>query len=204
MSSAGVIFFSILALVAVLSAAGTVASRTPIRAAMALLTHILSLAGLYLTLHAHLLAALQLIVYAGAVVVLFVFVIMLIGPAEEDRAPAGFRGGTARVLSACLMGAVAITLAAGVGHLKPDAPIIDACPDNAAECGQFGGVHAIADELYTATAVPFELISVLLLVAVLGAITVARGRTVREATRLKGENARGQQLAAEASASPGQ
>jgi NADH-quinone oxidoreductase subunit J len=206
MSSAGTIFFAICATIALLSACGTIASRTPIRAAMALLTHILSLAALYLTLHAHLLAAMQLIVYAGAVVVLFVFVIMLIGPAEEEHAPAGFKGGVSKVLSLCLMAAVAISVAAGVGHMMPDAPVIEGCPEGVAECNQFGGVKAIANVLYRNGAVPFELVSILLLVAILGAIAVARGRTVREAARLKAERARDNatQLSAEASASPGQ
>jgi NADH-quinone oxidoreductase subunit J len=205
MSSAGIIFFAICATVAVLSACGTIASRTPIRAAMCLLTHILSLAALYLTLHAHLLAAMQLIVYAGAVVVLFVFVIMLIGPTQEEAGPAGFPGGVPRVLSLCLMAAVAISVASAVGHLTPDAPIIAGCDDGVAECSQFGGVRAIASVLYRNAAVPFELVSVLLLVAILGAIAVARGRTVREAAKLKAQRAKDAgQLTAEASASPGQ
>jgi NADH-quinone oxidoreductase subunit J len=205
MSSAGSLFFAICAAVALLSACGTIASRTPIRAAMALLTHILSLAALYLTLHAHLLAAMQLIVYAGAVVVLFVFVIMLIGPSEEERGPAGFKGGTAKVLSLCLMAAVAISVAAAVGHYMPEAPVIEGCAEGVAECSQFGGVKAVASVLYRNAAVPFELVSILLLVAILGAIAVARGRTVREAARLKAErNEKTAQLSAEASSSPGQ
>ncbi|MFT3923096.1 MAG: NADH-quinone oxidoreductase subunit J [Myxococcales bacterium] len=206
MSSAGTVFFAICATVAVLSACGTIASRTPIRAAMALLTHILSLAAIYLTLHAHLLAAMQLIVYAGAVVVLFVFVIMLIGPSQEESETKGFKGGVAKVLSLCLMGAVAVSVAGGVGHMMPDAPIIAGCDEGVAECSQFGGVKAIANVLYRNAAVPFELVSILLLVAILGAIAVARGRTVKEAARLKAERAQAEsaRLSAEASASPGQ
>ncbi len=205
MSSAGTVFFCICAGVALLSACGTIASRTPIRAAMSLLTHILSLAALYLTLHAHLLAAIQLIVYAGAVVVLFVFVIMMIGPAQEERVHTGLKGGTAKVLSLCFMGAVAISVASSVGHYMPEAPVIAGCPEGVAECNQFGGVKEVAGALYRNAAVPFELISILLLVAVLGAIAVARGRTVREAARLKAERSeKAAQLPAEASASPGQ
>lgn len=64
---------------ALITALGTIAARSPLRSAMALLFHIIALAGLYLSLHAHVLAAMQLLVYAGAVVVLFVFVIMLLG-----------------------------------------------------------------------------------------------------------------------------
>jgi NADH-quinone oxidoreductase subunit J len=193
MSAAGDTYFLILALVALLSAAGTVISRTPIRAALALLLHILSLAGLYLALHAHLLAAIQLIVYAGAVVVLFVFVIMLIGPMQEARATTT-GGAMARVLSICVMAAVTISIAAGVGGVARELPIIEACALGVPECSQFGGVRAVARVLYKDAAVPFELASILLLIAILGAIAVARGRTVHEGKRLK----RGRELAAQA------
>jgi NADH-quinone oxidoreductase subunit J len=189
MSSAGTVLFSICAVVAVLSACGTIASRTPIRSALSLFTHILSLAALYLTLHAHLLAAMQLIVYAGAVVVLFVFVIMMIGPSQETLGPAGagLRGAVPRVLSMCLMAAVAVSLAAGVGHVSVVAPELAGCPEGVAECNQFGGVRAVARSLYVDGVVPFELVSVLLLVAILGAIAVARGRSLREQARQKRE-----------------
>ena len=199
MSDAGTIFFLICAVIAVLSAAGTVVSHTPIRAALSLLAHILSLAGLYLALHAHLLAAIQLIVYAGAVVVLFVFVIMLIGPMQESKAPAA-SGGLARILSICVMGGVAISIAAGVGGVMPEMPIIEGCPGGQPECSQFGGVRAVATVLYRDAAVPFELVSILLLVAILGAIAVARGRTIHEGKRAKRER----ELAAQIPASSGQ
>ena len=207
MSSMGTLFFSGCAAVAVLSAFGAIASRTPIRAAMSLLAHILSLAGLYLTLHAQLLAAMQLIVYAGAVVVLFVFVIMLIGPTQEPRTP-GIQGLAPRMLGLCMMAAVGISVASGVGHLKPDAPSIAGCEPGVVECGQFGGVKGIANVLYRDAAVPFELISILLLVAILGAIAVARGRTLAEAqrlkaTRLKDEAEAAPNVPAEAAASSG-
>lgn len=184
MSSLGVVFFAGCAAVAVLSAVGTIASRTPIRAAMSLLAHIISLAGLYLALHAQLLAAIQLIVYAGAVVVLFVFVIMLIGPTQEPRS-LGIHGAVPRMLGMCLMAAVGISVAAGVGHLDQDAPVLQGCPEGTPECQQFGGVEGVSMVLYRNAAVPFELVSILLLVAILGAIAVARGRSIAEARKQK-------------------
>jgi NADH-quinone oxidoreductase subunit J len=186
MSWLGTVFFCVCASIAALSACGTIASRTPIRAAMSLLAHILSLAGLYLALHAQLLAAMQLIVYAGAVVVLFVFVIMLIGPTEEPRRP-GISGAAARVLAMCLMAAVAVSVAAGVGHLRPAAPAIEGCSNGLPECAQFGGVEGVAKVLYRDAVVPFELVSILLLIAILGAIAVARGRSVFESKRHKAQ-----------------
>ena len=205
MSSMGTLFFSGCAAVAVLSAFGAIASRTPIRAAMSLLAHILSLAGLYISLYAHLLAAMQLIVYAGAVVVLFVFVIMLIGPTQEPRTP-GIKGLAPRMLALCMMAAVGISIASGVGHLKPEAPTIAGCEPGVVECAQFGGVKGISRVLYKDAAVPFELISILLLVAIIGAIAVARGRTLAEAERLKAARVRDEaasNLPAEATASSG-
>ncbi|MET0339818.1 MAG: NADH-quinone oxidoreductase subunit J [Polyangiales bacterium] len=201
MSGLATTYFALCASVAIISAFGTVASRTPIRAALSLLAHILSLAGLYISLYAHLLAAMQLIVYAGAVVVLFVFVIMLIGPTEEPKGPIA-KGGAARVLSVCLMIGVGVSIAAGVGGIMPETPVIEGCADGVPECRQFGGVQGVAAVLYRDAAVPFELVSILLLVAIVGAIAVARGRTLGERRRLKAQQER--ELAARVAASSGQ
>ena len=110
------------------------------------------------------------------------------------------------MISLCLMAAVCISVAAGVGHFRPDAPVIEGCPEGVVECGQFGGVKGISAVLYKDAAVPFELISILLLVAILGAIAVARGRTVGEAKKLNAARAKEDAergLAAEVSAQSG-
>jgi NADH-quinone oxidoreductase subunit J len=193
MSGIAIVYFSVLAVVALLSAFATVASRTPIRAALSLLAHILSLAAIYISLYAHLLGAVQLIVYAGAVVVLFVFVIMLIGPTQESTQP-NATGYIAPVLSICVMAGVSLSIAAAVGGFSPPVPNISGCANGLPECGQFGGVRGIGEVLYRHAAVPFELVSILLLVAILGAIAVARGRTLGEAKRKKA--ARAAELAA--------
>lgn len=184
MSGIAIFYFWVMATVAVLAAFGAIASRTPIRAALSLLAHILALATIYISLYAHLLGAMQLIVYAGAVVVLFVFVIMLIGPTTEPMKPLA-TGLIAPVLSICVMGGVALSIAAAVGTLQPALPTIEGCENGIPECGQYGGVRGIANVLYKSAAVPFELVSVLLLVAILGAIAVARGRTLAEAKKKK-------------------
>src|SRR5688572_20124329 len=93
--------FVLCALVAFFGAIATVSMRSPLRCAVALLFNIIALAGMYITLHAHLLAAIQLIVYAGAVVVLFIFVIMLIGPSEPS--PVNFRGLFVRSFGAAML-----------------------------------------------------------------------------------------------------
>lgn len=142
-----------------------------------------SLAALYLTLHAHLLASLQLIVYAGAVVVLFVFVIMLIGPVPVT--PTGTRSLLTRVFSGAVMAMVTTGLIASVADVVVTRPGIEACPPGTAECVQYGGVKAFGEVLYGAAALPFELVSILLLVAILGAIAVGRGRSQEETEHLR-------------------
>lgn len=179
MSMSGQVLFSLAGLSAIVSAVVTVSQRTPLRAAVALLVHVLSLAALYLTLHAHLLAAIQLLVYAGAIVVLFVFVIMLIGPGAIDRTPDA-KISTGKLLGGAVMFLLAGSIAAQVGHALATFPGIPACPEGRAECGQFGGVEALARSIYVDAVVPFELVSVLLLVAIVGAVAVARGRTDAE------------------------
>ena len=179
MSTAGIVVFIACALVALLSAIGTIVVKSPIRAAMCLLVHILSLSGLFLSLHAHLLAALQVLVYAGAVVVLFVFVIMLIGAAVPEQRTT--RGLVIKAVSASLMGILTLAIASVVINVAPDRPLIEGCdPTQGAECGQFGGVSGFAEHLFEQAVVPFELVSILLTVAIIGAIAVARGRTVGE------------------------
>jgi NADH-quinone oxidoreductase subunit J len=127
-----------------------------------------------------LLAALQLLVYAGAVVVLFVFVIMMLGPAAEDT-PA-LRGVVAKTAAAALMGMAALSLGAALAVFAPERAVIESCaPGQGAECQQFGGVIGFSADLFGDGVLPFELISILLTVAIVGAIAVARGHTVLEA-----------------------
>jgi NADH-quinone oxidoreductase subunit J len=180
MSTSGEIFVAICGIIAIATAIGTVAVRTPLRAAMALLAHVVSLAGLYLTLNAHLLAAIQLLVYAGAVVVLFVFVIMLMGPGAIDTRQDG-RGLLTKTLGAAVLAMLAGGIAFAVGGVGDvGRPNIAPCPDGVGECGQFGGVDAVSNALFVGAAIPFELASILLLVAVVAAIAVARGRLIEE------------------------
>ena len=184
MSFGGQLLFAVAGFVAVLAAVLTVTQKSPLRAAVALLVHVISLAGLYLTLHAHLLAAIQMLVYAGAVVVLFVFVIMLIGPGAMDVKP-DQRGLMVKIMGGALVLMVAGVVGAQVGHASGVFPGLPGCGEGdaitqAGECGQFGGVDALANAIYVGAAIPFELVSVLLLVAIVGAIAVARGHTDAE------------------------
>jgi NADH-quinone oxidoreductase subunit J len=168
MSALGSVYFYACTLLALAGALGVVVAKNPIRCAMGLLLLILSIAGLFLALHAQFLAAIQLIVYAGAIVVLFLFVIMLLGPSAAT--PSDARGFIVRAFSGALFaiaGASAIVLAAR--NLPTEAPL--ALPDSS-----FGSIDAFGSILFSDALVPFELSSALLMVAVVGAIAVARGR----------------------------
>jgi NADH-quinone oxidoreductase subunit J len=166
MTIPGATLFVVTAIFAIAGGLVTISSRRPLRAAIGLLVHIISLAGMFLTLNAHLLAALQLLVYAGAVVVLFVFVIMLLGPASEV---APIQGRVAsRTVSIASTIAIVLAVATSVSHF--DAPW-EAVPDG------FGTVEGLGLAIYRQALVPFEVISITLLVAIIGAIAVARSRT---------------------------
>ncbi len=178
MSDGGQILFLLSAVTAIAAAVGTVAARKPLRAALALLGHIIALVGVFLSLHAHLLAAIQLLVYAGAVVVLFVFVIMIIGPSAEIQPSED--GRATRGLAAALMGGIMLFITFVLLTHNPEMGMVRGCAEGS-DCLTFGGVEALGQAVYRGAMVPFELVSITLLVAVIGALAMARGRTKVEA-----------------------
>lgn len=175
MMTAQGMLFGVAGFLALLGALGTVLSEKPLRSAMSLLMTVLSIAALYLSMHAELLASIQMLVYAGAVVVLFVFVIMLIGP-EGHRSQPNSRV-LAPIISALLLGIFTASMASIVGHGTPWAPPV-------APAG-FGSVEGLGTAVFRDGAVPFEAVSITLLVAILAAIAVARGRTADEVRHVK-------------------
>lgn len=162
-SPASLIAFGLFAALAVAGAIATVAFRNPIRNAVGLFVHILALAGLYITLSGHFITAVQLIVYAGAVVVLFVFVIMLLGPGSSP--PDDGRGRVARAVGAGSVALVGAIIASVVVQLHPAR---EANPEG------FGTLEQIGTQLFGPAMLPFELASLLLTAAVVGAFAVAR------------------------------
>lgn len=176
MTGVGFSLFVACAIFALLGAIITIAAKNPLRAAMGLLTHIVALSGLYLTLHAPMLAAIQLLVYAGAVVVLFVFVIMLIGP-EPGKASKS-DGQLAKVISASLVGIATLLIAFAVLHVSGAGAWVEV-PET------YGTVEGLGGDIYTKALLPFELISITLTVAVIGAIAVAKGRSKEEAEKAR-------------------
>jgi len=167
------VLFIIFSLIAVVAAIGVVVSRKPIYSALFLLLNFATLAALYIMLEAQFLAAVQIIVYAGAIVVLILFVIMLIGGGElhdirDQNIPLAKRFTWPRimglVLFVLLLGTLAYGLITGALNLVQN---------DATAYGQ-GSIQAIGSVLYTDYLLPFELMSVLLLVGMIGAIVLAR------------------------------
>ena len=155
------IFFAGLAIGCALA---VVAQRNPLYGAIALIGVFISLACLYLTLAAPFIAAVQVIVYAGAIMVLVVFVIMLLNvQAEERRRPRlAYLVPTAIVLGAILIGEVMFVLYSV--PLSPSPPGLS----------DVGLTASIGVGLFTKYLLPFEITSILLLMAIVGAMTLAR------------------------------
>ena len=174
------VFFLLVAAVAVAAAVAMVVARNSVHSALFLVVTFFCLAILYLTLNAEFLAAIQIVVYAGAIMVLFLFVITLLNPGREetvDRLQA--QRPFAIALGLALLVEVALLLRSGavraaLGAFPPTAPF-DQQVGAAASGGQpLGNTQAVGIELFTTYLLPFEVTSVLLLLAVVGAVVLAK------------------------------
>ena len=164
-------FFLLFLVMAAGGAVMMVVSRNPVASLMFLVLSLFAVAGVFVLLNAHFLAAVQVIVYAGAIMVLFLFVIMLLN-LGHDAGP-DLRGlvgrGVALVLGAAFFAA---TVTAVRGQFVPSRPAERAAGEALLETR--GAIAMIADPLFRDYLVPFEVTSLLLLVAVVGAIILAR------------------------------
>jgi NADH-quinone oxidoreductase subunit J len=162
-----VILFGLFAFVAVACAINLVLQKHPITSALSLIGVMCSLAVLYLLLGAEFIAATQIIVYAGAIMVLFLFVIMLLNAGAERPVPG-------RSLLSKIAGIPVFVLFTGV-----IAYLIQNTYGNAnvpVDFGAFtgGGPREVGRSLFTQYLLPFEVTSVLILIAILGAVVLAR------------------------------
>ena len=157
--------FFVIAAIAVGSALGLILRPNAIHGALFLVVNLGAVAALYLMLGAEFLAAAQVIVYAGAIMVLFVFAIMVLMPGKEETGPDPRRG--ARWLAVPVGGLLLLVLvvAVAVRWSVPSAP-----------AGPSGSVAAVGRLLFTSYLFPFELTSVLLLAAMVGVLLLARRR----------------------------
>lgn len=161
------VFFYGLAAVSVGSAVMMVTRRSPVMSAIWLVVNFFALAGLYLTLHAQFIAVIQIIVYAGAIMVLFVFVIMLLNLGDEKKLSEKIS--YKKIIAAGLSGGVLLELLAIVGFSNVTFPEQDV--DKAV---QIGTVENIGKQLFSTFLFPFEITSVLLLAAIVGAVILAK------------------------------
>ena len=160
------LLFILFAGLAVGCAISMVAQRNPLYSAISLIGVFISLACLYVTLAAPFIAAVQVIVYAGAIMVLVVFVIMLLNVEEEERRPLRMR---ALVPVAIVLAAVLFAEAAFIIFF------VDASPPRPSQSlSDVGLTSSIGAGLFTGYLLPFEITSILLLMAIVGAITLAR------------------------------
>ncbi|MGQ0548570.1 MAG: NADH-quinone oxidoreductase subunit J family protein [Armatimonadota bacterium] len=142
---------------------GVIAARQPVHSALALLVVLASLAVTYLLLAAQFIAVLQVIIYAGAIVVLFLFVIMLLHTrsGEERREKLPRQRSAAAVAAAVFLGALLTGALSAGGLSKPVAP-------------EFGTAQHVGEALFVGYLLPFELASVILLVGIVAAVILGQ------------------------------
>jgi NADH-quinone oxidoreductase subunit J len=157
--------FFVLAALAVGSAAGLLLRRNPIHGALFLAINLATIAALFLTLRAEFLAAVQIIVYAGAIAVLFVFAIMVLIPGKEETGPDPLRG--QRLLTVPVVALLLILLALVLGSVTLQGAAKPPLP---------GGTEAVGRVLFTDYLFPFEVTSVLLLAAIVGVMALTKRR----------------------------
>ena len=164
------VLFFLAAIIAIAGAMGVVILRNPFYSVLALVCHLIALAALFLLLRAEFVAAAQVVVYAGAVMVLYVFVVSYVG---NDATPVGQSPTRAATLGAFACG-IALVIELFIAVLGSGLQAIG--HDGAPYVAGFGTPEAIGKLLLTRFLAPFEIASYLLLVAAVGAVTLARRR----------------------------
>jgi len=165
-----IIIFSAAAAGALAGGVGVVASAQPVRSALSLLLVLGSLAVMYLLLAAPFVATLQVIIYAGAIVVLFLFVIMLLHARSGEERPSKLRGQrvAAFVLSAAFYAAILAVL-----RTVRSAPV-------STIGSEFGSAQFVGGALFTTYVLPFELASMVLIVGIIAAVVIGRPHPRRD------------------------
>jgi NADH-quinone oxidoreductase subunit J len=163
----------VFAAVAIGSALGVVGFRNPLTGAFSLILHLLSVAGLYALLGAHFLAVAQVVVYAGAIMVLVLFVLMLLNLKRESGRKMGLLRGMVTV------GIAGVLFVSVAGPMLSHFDNLSSVGLSEAAKASEGGVKAIGQALYGRYIVQFELSSLVLLIGVVGAVMLAKRKTVK-------------------------
>ncbi|MDX1586614.1 MAG: NADH-quinone oxidoreductase subunit J [Balneolaceae bacterium] len=158
--------FIFLAILGIAAALGMVVSKNTVNSALFLVLNMVAIAGVYAMLQAHFLAIIQILVYAGAIMVLFLFVIMLLNINSEESLFDKYR---VKYFVAFLLGvAVFSQILYSIGGMTGMLPKISP------EIAEVGTVEALGDVLYTKYVLPFHIVGLLLTAALTGAILIAR------------------------------
>jgi NADH-quinone oxidoreductase subunit J len=165
-----VLSFYILGAVALVSSLMVVTRRNPMHSALWLLVTFLSLAGIYLLLNAEFVAAVQVIIYAGGVLVLYIFVIMLVDLSKEAALRAAFSK-PRQLLFAIVFAGLLLAVVMWVS-MRGIVPFT--IEETASVAGAADTTRTFARELFLTYLYPFEIASVLLLVAMIGSVVLAR------------------------------
>jgi NADH-quinone oxidoreductase subunit J len=165
------LLFWLLAVIALVASVSMIIQRNPVHSALFLIVTLLSLAGLFLLLSAHFLAVIQIIVYAGAIMVLFLFVIMLLDIRRTEAAPSRVKlqKSLGLLLGAIFFIETVLILRSGV--LSDMAAVAAEAPAQ-----DFGTALALGRALFTSYLFPLQLAAVLLFVALIGAIVLSKRR----------------------------
>jgi NADH-quinone oxidoreductase subunit J len=175
--SVELILFYTLAVLAVLSAIFVITARNVVHSAVALAVTLLSVAGLFLTLRAEFLTGVQVIVYVGGILVLFVFVIMLISVEKAIQEKAFNRQWVVALITALLLiGELAFVVWRG----KDSLIVAEAVQPTQSALGLTGNTQLVGEILYGQYLLPFEIASILLLVAIVGSVALAKRKTQAE------------------------
>jgi NADH-quinone oxidoreductase subunit J len=172
------LLFLALAGVAVLAAFNLILQRNPIYSALSLIATLCVTAALFLLLSAPFISVIQIIIYAGAIMVLFVFVIMLLNLREEESKVDRQR--YLKWLAAPLFLALLAEVFIVIRYVREDPPLIPNANTVADPSHSLGTVESIANSMFTTYVLPFEMTSVLILMAIVGAMLLARRTTQEE------------------------
>jgi NADH-quinone oxidoreductase subunit J len=164
-----VVFFLVVAAVAVAAAVAMVVARNSVHCALFLVVTFFCLAVLYLTLNAEFLAAIQIVVYAGAIMVLFLFVVMLLNAHTEDDAMPRALGPRGMQIGALLSVLLCVEVIWALTNVAPTW-----FGNEPGQVSTVSSVQRIGTTLFTTHAFAFEVTSILILVAMVGAVVIAR------------------------------
>ncbi len=167
------VVFWIFAATAIVSAFLCITRRSPVASALWLVVTLFSLAAIFVLLDAHFIAAMQVLVYAGAIMVLFLFVVMLLNLGQ--RGPSDMLGWAGRLVMLVIGALMAVELWV-LSRAAPDVRLVQADEPLRRVTEQYGAVGMISEPLYRTYLVPFEITGMLLLAAIVGALVLAKRR----------------------------